>query len=355
VLPQQNQSFLTATPRPPPQHISPQGSPGPPPPPKVNGTSYIWADVGANASATAGDARMNTSQIPFNATQGGIVPVTARGVRHALQPDQQHPNITNSARSQAAPLPVVTADSLPPAWNTQKTSQAQLPGTYEAAEVPAGMQYPEAPRKPGKRKKGKKSVEDDGGGGIVPPASLGSNRAPFRGPPGGGISSTGGVIPPPSPRLGGGSGFGDGWGQGPQPGLTKSGTATPWNASHSGASMALNLPPIEIVPDSPGRGFVPNFEGWQTGRTLSQPLPSGNPWTAKVVPSPLPTASPGRSKVAGEFGSGGWGDPTTSTTSRSGIGGGMISSSGGVVPAPVASATNKKKKKREGGGGWGGS
>jgi len=66
------------------------------------------------------------------------------------------------------------------------------------------------------------------------------------------------------------------------------------------------------------------------------------------VPSPLPTASPGRAKVAGEFGSGGWGDPATS---RSGIGGG-ISSLGGVVSAPVASETNKKKKKR---GGWGGS
>ena len=74
---------------------------------------------------------------------------------------------------------------------------------------------------------------------------------------------------------------------------------------------SLNLPPIEIVPDSPERGLVPNFEGWQTGRTLSEPLPGGDPWTAKIVPSPLPTGSPGRSKVLSEFGSGGWGDPAT--------------------------------------------
>ena len=341
-----------ATPRPPPSRLSPQNSPAPPPPPKVNGTSYVWADTAANTSAAPGSARMTSSRLPFDATQGGIVPGTAHGVQLSFQPDQQP---MNSGRSQAAPLPVVTADSLPPAWNTQKTTQAQLPGTYEAAELPAGMQYPDAPKKPGKKKKGKKGVEDGGGGMVIPPeppaAVLGPGAFSFGGPPSGDISSTGGVIPPPSPRLGGGSGFENTWGQGLKPGVTHSGAATPWNASQSGASMALNLPPIEIVPDSPGSGFVPRMEGWQTGRTLSQPLPGGNPWTERIVPSQLPSASPGRSKVAGGFGSGGWGEPSTST---SGIGGGT-SRVGGVVPSSAAPAANKKKKKREGGGGWGGS
>lgn len=341
-----------ATPRPPPPRLSPQDSPAPPPPPKVNGTSYVWADTAANTSAAPGSARMTTPQLPVDATQGGIVPGAAHGVRLSFQPDQQP---MNSGRGQAASLPVVTADSLPPAWVTQKATQAQLPGTYEAAELPAGVQYqyPEAPKKPGKRKKGKKGVEDDGGGMIIPPehpaAILGSGAFSFGGAPDGGISSTGGVIPPPSPRLGGGSGLGNAWGQDPKPRSTKSGTATPWSAYHSGASV----PPIEIeiVPDSPERGFIPRMEGWQTGRSLSHPLPPGNPWTEKIGPSPLPGASPGRPKAAGGFGSGGWGEPTTSASGN----GGGISSFGGVVPASTAPAEKKKKKKREGGGGWGGS
>lgn len=302
-------------------------------------------------SAVPGSARMTTPQLPVDATQGGIVPGTTHSVRRSLQTDQQP---MNSDRSQAAPLPIVTADSLPPAWNTQKATQAQLPGTYEAAELPTGIQYqyPEAPKKPGKRKKGKKGVENDGGGTIIPPehpaAIIGSGTFSFGGPLGGGISSADVVIPPPSPRLGGGSGFKNTWGQDPKLGSTKSGTATPWDPSQSGGPV----PSIEIVPaDSPGRGLVPRMEGWQTGRTLSQPLPDGNPWTEKIIPSPLPGASPGRSKVAGGFGSGGWGEPATSAPN---IGGG-ISSFGGVVPASAAPAANKKKKKREGGGGWGGS
>lgn len=345
--PQQNEGFLMATPRPPPpQQISPQGSPAPPPPPKVHGTQYVWADARANTSVAPGSARMNSSQIPVDATQGGIVPATTRGVRLSFQTEQQPPN---SGRGQASPLHVVTADNLPEAWNTQKTTQPQLPGTYEAADVPAGMQYPEVPKKPGKRKKGKKGGEDDGGV-IMPPdplvAGVGSSTFSFGGPAGGGISSTGGVIPPSSPQHGGGSGFeGNGWGQGLKPGPTKSGTATPWSAAQSNI-----LPPIEIVPESPERGFVPRTEGWQTGMSLSHPLPSGNPWTQKIVPSPLPTASPGRSKVAGGFGTGGWGESAT----PSGMGGG-ITSVGGVVPAAGAPVGNKKKKKREGGGGWGGS
>lgn len=328
-----------ATPRPPPQQISPQGSPAPPPPPKVHGTQYVFADGRTNASVAPGSARMAPSQLPFDVTQGGIVPMTTRSVRLSMQPDQQP---LDSGRDQPAPLPVVTADSLPAAWNTQKTIQAQLPGTYEAADVPAGMQYPEVPKKPGKRKKGKKGVEDDGGV-VIPPgpsvSGVGPSMFSFGGPAGGGISSTGGVIPPSSPHHGGGNG----WVQGLKPGLTKSGTATPWSTS-----SASNLPniEIEIVPESPERGFVPKTEGWQTGRTLSHPLPGGNPWTQKIVPSPLPTASPGRSKVAGGFGTGGWGEPATPSRM-----GGGISNGGGVVPA---ASTNKKKKKREGGGGWGG-
>ena len=336
-----------ATPRPPPpQRISPQGSPAPPPPPKVHGTPYVWADARANTSTAPGSAHVTSSQLPVDATQGGIVPMTTRGVRLSMQPEQQPPN---SGRGQAAPLPVLTADSLPPAWNTQKTTQAQLPGTYEAAEVPPGMQYPEAPKKPGKRRKGRKGVEDDGGGRIIAPDHPGlsaESTFSFGGSPGGGIGSTGGVIPPSSPRHGGGSGFdGNGWGQGLKPGPTKSGTATPWNASQSGTSVAPDLPSIEIV--SPERGLVPNIEGWQTTRSLSHPLPGGNPWTERIVPSPLPTASPGRSKVAGGFGTGGWGEPATPF----GRGGG-ISSVGGVIPATTALTANKRKKKREGGGGW---
>jgi len=309
-----------ATLRPPFRRVSPVA----PPPSKVNRTSYTWVDTEASTSAASGSVRMN----PSNATQGGIVPGTAHGVGLSLKPPQQP---MNSGRGQAASLPVVTADSLPPAWNTQKTTQAQLPGIYEVAEIPAGMQYPEAPKKFGKRKKGKKGVEDDGG---APPelagALLGSGAFSF----GGGISSTGSVIPPPSPRLDGGSG--------PKPNSTKADTAT---------RTALGLPPIEIVPDSPERGLVSRMEGWETGGTLSQPLPGGNPWTEKIVPSPLPRAVPGGSKGAGGFGSGGWGEPATST---SGIVGG-ISRLGGVVPVPASPAANKKKKKREGGGGWGGS
>ncbi len=340
-----------ATPRPPQQHISPQGSPAPPPPPKVHGTQYVWADARANGSVAPGSARMTSSQLPVDATQGGIVPATNRGVRLSMQPEQQAQ--ANSARSQVAPLPVVTADNLPQAWrNTQKTTQAVLPGTYEPAEVPDGMQYPVVPKKPGKRKKGKKGAEDDGGV-VIPPDPLvhggGSNPFSFGGPPGGGISSAGGVIPPSSPRHGGGFGFDrNGWGgQGLKPGLTnRSGTATPSHASQSGMSVAQNLPLIEIVGHSPENG-ASKFEGWQTGMTLSQPLPGGNPWTQKIVPSALPPASPGRSKVAGGFGTGGWGGPAVG-------GGGGISSVGGVVPGTGAPAANKKKK-REGGGGWGGS
>jgi hypothetical protein len=346
-----------ATPRPPPQQrISPQGSPAPPPPPKVDGTEYVWADAGAGTTAAPGSARVVTSQLPVDATQGGIIPGTGHGVRLSLQPDyQQPPNLTNSGRSPASPLPAVTAESLPPAWNTQKATQAQLPGTYEAAEVPAGMRYPEAPKKPGKKKKGKRGVEDDGGGGgVIIPLGPPVGQSAFTfgiTSPGGGISSTGGVIPPPSPRLGGGSGLdGNGPGQGGlKPDSTNSGTATPWGASRSGNFTSLNIPPIEIVPHSPPeRGLAPNIEGWQTGRTLSQPLPSGDPWTEKLVPSLLPTtASPGRSRAAGGFGAGGWGEPATSSSD---VGGG-ISGMGGVVPAR---APNKRKKKREGGGGWGG-
>jgi hypothetical protein len=337
-----------ATPRPPPpQQISPQGSPAPPPPPKIHGTQYVWADARANTSAAPGSARMTSSQLPVDATQGGVVPVTTRGVRRSLQMEQQPPDITNSGRGQAAPLPVVTADSLPPAWNTQKATLPQLPGAYEAADVPAGMQYPDVPKKPGKRKKGKKGGEDDGGV-IIPPdplvAGVGPSTFSFGGPAGGGISSTGGVIPPSSPHHGGGSGFeGNRWGQGLKPGLTKSGTATPWSAAQSNT-----LPPIEIVPESPERGVVPKTEG--TARSLSHPLPGDDFWTQKIVPSPLPTASPGRSKVAGGFGTRGWGE----SAAPSGMGGG-ISSGGGVVPVAGAPSANKKKKKREGGGGWGGS
>ena len=344
-----------ATPRPPPQHISPQGTPGPPPPPKVHGTQYVWADGRANTSVAPGSARMISSQLPIDATQGGIVPANNHGVRLSMQPEQQAQ--ANSARSQVAPLPVLTADNLPKEWrNTQKTTQAVLPGTYETAEVPDGMQYPVVPKKPGKRKKGKKGVEDDG---VIPPDpsvnGVGPSPFSFGGPPGGGISSTGGVIPPSSPRHGGSFGGFDrnGWGgQGLKPGPTnKSGTATPSHASHSGMSVAQNLPLIEIVGHSPESG-ASRFEGWQTGMTLSQPLPGGNPWTQKIVPSSLPPASPGRSRVAGGLDTGGWGGPAT----PSGMGGGRgISGGGGVVPATGAPGANKKKKKREGGGGWGGS
>lgn len=337
-----------ATPRPPSQRIS-LDSPAPPPPPKVEGTQYIWADARADASAAPSSARMAAAQLPADVTQAGIVPGTARSVGHSQQPSQQPPT---SGRSQAAPLPVVTADNLPAAWNTQKTSQAQLPGPYEAADLPAGMQYPEAPKKPGKRKKGRKGIEDDGGGIIIPPdppaAGLSSSALSFGGPPSGGISSAGGVIPPPSPRQGGGPAPDwTGWGQGLKPGSIKSGTATPYDASQGNTSVVL--PPIEIVPESPHRGVVPHHhDGWPTGRTLSQPLPGGNPWTTKIVPSPLPTASPGRSKATGGFGPGGWGEPATSSPAASG----GLSSAGGVVPTSAAPTVNKKKKKREGGGGW---
>ena len=347
--PQQNDSYLMATPRPPqPQHVSPQGSPGPPPPPKVHGTQYVWADGRTNTSVAPGSARMTSSQLPVDGTQGGIVPMTSRGVRLSMQPEQQAQNVAHSGRSQVAPLPVVTADNLPAAWNAQKTTAAVLPGTYEAAEVPDGMQYPAAPKKPGKRKKGKKGVDDDGGV-VIPPDGAGSSSFSFGGPPGGGISSTGGVIPPSSPRHFGGSGFdGNGWDQGLKPGpINKSGAGTPSHASQSGMSASVNLPLIEIVPPE-SRGS--QNELWQSAKSLSQPLPIGNPWTQKFEPTPLPPVMSGRSKGAGGLSTGGWGAPTP----PSGMGGG-ISSQGGVIPASGAPAANRKKKKKEGGGGWGGS
>ena len=72
------------------------------------------------------------------------------------------PDAANSDCSQVALLPIVTTDSPPPAWDTQKTTQAPL------AEVPAGIQYPAVPKK---ERRGRKGVEDDGGV-IVPPDHL---------------------------------------------------------------------------------------------------------------------------------------------------------------------------------------
>ena len=93
---------------------------------------------------------MTSSQLPVNATRGGTVLIT---------PVVSGSRATGAATpgyrfSQVAPLPVVTADSLRQAWNTQKTTQAPLPWTYEAAEVFAGMQYPAVPKKPGEEGKG---------------------------------------------------------------------------------------------------------------------------------------------------------------------------------------------------------
>ena len=351
--PQQNDSYLMATPRPPqPQHVSPQGSPGPPPPPKVHGTQYVWADGRTNTSVAPGSARMTSSQLPVDATQGGIVPMTTRGVRLSMQQEQQAQDIANSGRSQVAPLPVITADNLPAAWNTQKPPPAVLPGAgvYDEADVPDGMQYPAAPKKPGKRKKGKRGADDDGGG-VIPPQGAGSSPFSFGGPPGGGISSTGGVIPPSSPlRFGGTSFGGNEWDQGLRPGPTnKSGAATPSHASQSGMSMSVNLPLIEIVPPE---SMASHNELLQSAKSLSQPLTVGNPWTQKFLPTPLPPAvpfTPGRSKGAGGLGTGGWGPPAP----PSDMGGG-ISSLGGVIPTAGAPVANKKKKKREGAGGWGG-
>ena len=73
-----------------------------------------------------------------------------------MQPEQQPLDIANSGCSQVA---VVTTDSLPPAWNTQTTTQVLLPETTGRLRVAAGIQYPAVPKKSGKRQKGRKGVE----------------------------------------------------------------------------------------------------------------------------------------------------------------------------------------------------
>ena len=94
---------------------------------------------------------MTSSQPPVDATLGGIVPVTLSGVRLSMQPEQQPPDIALvKLHPFLSSLPIAGRQ----AWSTQKTTQAPLPGTYEAAEVFAGMQYSAVPKKPGEERNG---------------------------------------------------------------------------------------------------------------------------------------------------------------------------------------------------------
>ncbi|SRR5258706_11278542 len=60
---------------------------------------------------------MTSSHLPVDATQGGIVLVTTK---------QQPRDIANSGRSQVAPRPVVTADSLTPGMEYPKDDPSPI-------------------------------------------------------------------------------------------------------------------------------------------------------------------------------------------------------------------------------------
>ena len=72
---------------------------------------------------------MISSQLPVDATQGGIILATTRGSR---QMEQQPLDIVNSGRGQVAPLPVVTADGLTPDMEFPKDDSGPLPGTVQS-------------------------------------------------------------------------------------------------------------------------------------------------------------------------------------------------------------------------------
>ena len=93
---------------------------------KVHGTCYVWADARANTSVAPGSARMSSSQLLVDATQGGIVPVALRGVRLSMQPEQRPPDI---AVVKLHPFLLSPLIALRQAWSTQKTTQAPLPRT----------------------------------------------------------------------------------------------------------------------------------------------------------------------------------------------------------------------------------
>ena len=116
----------------------------------------VKAYARANTSVTPGSARLNSPQLPVDATLGGIVPVTPRGVRLSMQSEQQPPDI---AVYKLHPFLSSSPIASRQAWNTQKTTQTPLPGTCEAAEVFAEVQLPCGSEEARGSKKGKKGVE----------------------------------------------------------------------------------------------------------------------------------------------------------------------------------------------------
>ena len=157
-----------ATPQPPPpQHISLQCSPAPAP--KVRGTQCVLVGARANTSRNPGSAQTTPFHLLVDATQGGIVPVTTHGARFPY--DRNWSSNPRTSRTATVVKLRSSLSSQPIASRRHGICRSAVTWDYEDAEVPTGIQSPSVPKKPGKRKKGRKGVEDDGGV-IVPPDHL---------------------------------------------------------------------------------------------------------------------------------------------------------------------------------------